>query len=185
MLRHAFTTEKFLSESFKGRIDEMFNVDNYNKAKAQELKDSVQALRPKYTAQLIAASEAIDAENYKIQKSLEEGETIGEYKDKFFSERLFSVMQNEASEDKFVNERGMLIQVMDPGFQVPLKPSNPLNYRAHFYAPVKHFMGFTMDTLYFNLGVIWFMTILLYVSLYYEWMGKSLRFLGSLGKKDK
>lgn len=184
VLDDAFRNEKFLSKSFAGKFDEFFDVESYSKAKAKILKDSVLALRPKYTAQLIMASEAIDSVNYDIRKSLPEGVSIGHYKDQYFSERLFSVMQNEGSEDKFVDERGMLIQVMDPGFMVPKKPSNPLNYRAHFYAPLKHFAGMTFDTLYFNLAIIWFMTAIFYVALYYEWMAKFMTFLGNIGKKD-
>ncbi|MGB0522798.1 MAG: hypothetical protein ACPGJS_07550, partial [Flammeovirgaceae bacterium] len=184
VLRHAFATEKFLSKQFEGRLDELFDVKTYSKEKAQELKAAVVALKPLYTAQLLRASESIDSVNYVIKKSLPEGETIGQYKDQYFNERLYSIMQNEASEDKFVNERGMLIQVMDPGFQEPLQ-AGPLNYRAHFYAPIKHFAGMRIDTLTFNMIMIWFMTAIFYVALYYEWIAKFIGFLGNLGKKER
>ena len=53
-------------------------------------------------------------------------------------------------------------------FSEPPQPSNPLNYRAHMYAPAKHFMGMTIDTFWFNIGVIWTMTIILYITLYFN-----------------
>jgi len=77
--------------------------------------------------------------------------------------------------------------MMDPGFRAPYPAPperHPLNYRAHFYAPVKYFVSDEpIDTFVFNLLAIWLMTALLYVSLYFEWMGKAMDFLGNLGGK--
>ena len=87
------------------------------------------------SGQLIMATDAIDSVNRAIRDNLPPDLTLGHYKDKYFSERLFSVMQNEDSQDKFVKERGKIIQVTDPGFQLPIVDGNPLDYRAHLYAP--------------------------------------------------
>ena len=202
ILKDAFKHDKHLSEGFsyskrvdgeevqitvdpyKDKLDEMFNPETYTKETAQQLRKDVEYLKPVYTKQLIAATDSIDNVNRNIQKELPPGLTLGHYKDKYFSERLFSIMQNESSEDKFVKERCKIIQVMDPGFQPPIQDGNPLDYRAHFYAPVKYFAGMVWDTFTFNMMIIWFMTGLLYISLYYEWLAKAITYLGNIGGKE-
>jgi hypothetical protein len=48
------------------------------------------------------------------------------------------------------------------------------NGRAHFLASQKNFFGYSVDTLFFNLGMIWLMSAFLYISLYYKWLRKML-----------
>jgi hypothetical protein len=48
--------------------------------------------------------------------------------------------------------------------------------RAHFYAPYKNVGGLKIDTLWFNVLVIWFTSLLLYVALYYDLLRKALDF---------
>ena len=57
-----------------------------------------------------------------------------------------------------------LIQRMDPIFD---KPDSRIG-RAHMFAPVKRLGIFEIDTYWFNLLVIWFMTISAYLVLYYN-----------------
>jgi hypothetical protein len=42
--------------------------------------------------------------------------------------------------------------------------------RAQFYASYKTFGKYEVKTFWFNLGVLWFMSILLYVCLYFNWL---------------
>jgi hypothetical protein len=64
------------------------------------------------------------------------------------------------------NER--LIQRVYPIYQDEHKPRNLFDFSANFYQPTKHFFGYSMDTLYFNLSVIWFMTFCLFVTAYFD-----------------
>ena len=50
--------------------------------------------------------------------------------------------------------------------------------RAHFYAPVKIIGNRSVDTLWFNIMVIWLMSVILYITLYFDVIRKSLNFLG-------
>ena len=70
----------------------------------------------------------------------------------------------------------------------PEKPSNPLNYRAQFFAPVKYFAGNYIDTYWFNVVVIWLMSMVLYATLYTELLRKLMKYFGNLSfsaKKNK
>ena len=43
-----------------------------------------------------------------------------------------------------------------------------IDFDAQFYLPSKHFMNVTIDTFYFNLSVIWSISIILYITLFYN-----------------
>lgn len=66
-----------------------------------------------------------------------------------------------------------LIRQQDPVFRYP-EAENLFDFRSHFYAPQKHFLGIYMDTFIFNILMVWFMTIVLYVSLYYDSFKKAM-----------
>jgi ABC transport system ATP-binding/permease protein len=48
------------------------------------------------------------------------------------------------------------------------------NGRAHFLASQKNLFGLSVDTFIFNVGIIWLMSIFLYIALYYNWLRKLL-----------
>jgi hypothetical protein len=48
------------------------------------------------------------------------------------------------------------------------------NGRAHFLASQKKLFGLSVDTFIFNVGIIWLMSIFLYIALYYNWLRKLL-----------
>jgi hypothetical protein len=65
------------------------------------------------------------------------------------------------------------------------------NGRAHFYAAEKVLFGKTIDTVWFNIAVIWLSTILLYILLLFNGLKRLVDFLSGLslfpkaGKKRK
>ena len=48
------------------------------------------------------------------------------------------------------------------------------NGRAHFLASQKNIFGYTVSTFNFNVGIIWLMSVFLYLALYYNWLRKML-----------
>lgn len=97
--------------------------------------------------------------------------------------------QNEALEQTLKNKNdlgpqclekdGQLIQRTDPVF---LYPTN--NYGgAHFYAPKKKIFGKYFETFWFNISVIWLMSISLMITLYFDVLKKLLDGLGALMDK--
>jgi hypothetical protein len=73
--------------------------------------------------------------------------------------------------ERIIEFEGQLYQQINPIFIDP-RPSGPLDYRAHFFAPKKHLLGSDLSTFLFNNIVIWIMTVLLYLTLYFELLRK-------------
>lgn len=96
-------------------------------------------------------------------------------KNENFNNALSNLMLNRTSNRKIIRSNKRLIRKKDPIYQIP-----NCNYgRAHFLAPVKKIGNFTINTFWFNNMVIWLMSILLMISLYFDLLRKLLNFKAS------
>jgi len=91
---------------------------------------------------------------------------------------IANIVQNKNAEVCIILEDGELIERTDPIYNYP-KPLFSLDFRTHFFAPVKHFAGEFYDTLLFNIAIIWSMTGALYIALYFKLFKKFLKLFGS------
>jgi hypothetical protein len=121
---------------------------------------------------------------YHLENSPEYEFDYNEYKNRYQNESLIDLVRNLSVKERIIEYNGRLIQQVDPVFNPPRHPSNFLDYRTHFFAPEKYLFGLRLSTFWFNLLVIWLMTLLLYVALYFEWLKKAIQFFETLGKKD-
>lgn len=78
--------------------------------------------------------------------------------------------------EKCLEKGGRLIQRTNP---IYLDPDNN-NGRAHFYAPTKRLLGNTFPTFWFNLTVIWLMSVFMMITLYFDVLKKILDFFGNI-----
>lgn len=90
------------------------------------------------------------------------------FKKLYYNENLETLVRNNETKNRLIEVNNHFIRKIDLIFFDPPKPNNPLNYRAHMYAPHKHIFGLTIDTFWFNVSVIWSMTIILYLTLYFD-----------------
>jgi ABC transport system ATP-binding/permease protein len=103
-----------------------------------------------------------------LRQQNEEGFDVNTYKNRYFNDAMSDLVRNVGTEDRILEQHGELVQLIDPIYQVPNNPKHALDYRAHFFAPQKHFLGQYYDTFFFNIVVIWLMSALLYLLLYAE-----------------
>jgi len=95
--------------------------------------------------------------------------------DTYYNEHLADMMKKsfEKEKNKLLIYEHRLVQQIDP---IYLDPSvyNKFDFRAHLYAPRKHFMNRYYDTFWFNFIIIWLFTFILYITLYFETFKKLL-----------
>jgi ABC transport system ATP-binding/permease protein len=104
---------------------------------------------------------------YKMENQKGEPYNVNEAKNKYFNESLADLVRNVNEKNRILEFRGELIQQINPIFVSPT-PKGSLDYRTHFFSPEKNLLGQSMPTFTFNLLVIWIMTIMLYITLYFE-----------------
>ncbi|QHT71224.1 ATP-binding cassette domain-containing protein [Rhodocytophaga rosea] len=86
----------------------------------------------------------------------------------YYNETVEKLVTNNTAEDRIVEFQGKLMQKIYPVYLYPLPKNELLDTKAHFFAPVKYAFGRYVPTLYFNLGIVWLMTGLLYLTLYFK-----------------
>ncbi len=81
------------------------------------------------------------------------------------------LVMNTGSSEYYRETEAGLMQKIAPIYKEP----DYNNGRAHFFASEKRVLDLSIPTLYFNVFVIWFMSLFLYAALYYNWFRKLFR----------
>jgi ABC transport system ATP-binding/permease protein len=107
-----------------------------------------------------------------LTSSAETKNSFDELSKKYQNESVIRMVENSNDAVRIAEWEGELVQKIYPIYFVDHRPTNGFDFRENFYVPTKYFLGKKYDTLYFNITIIWSMTILLYVALYFEWLKK-------------
>ena len=155
---------RFKNQQFKFLEDLV--PEKFSEKTAQDVRDVFSALHKLYSKKF---NEATAKKDKKIQ------EMGGGDPDKFLSikmknhnESLSDLVISKSDNTKILEVDGKLIQQMDPIFLDPQNISNWLDFRTHFFAPTKHFLGKLYSTFSFNMCFIWMLSLTLYLTLYFE-----------------
>lgn len=97
----------------------------------------------------------------------------------YHNESIADLVMKTFEKNKILQYKDELVQQTDPIYRDPI-PNHFLDYRSHFFAPRKYFMGTYFDTFWFNICFIWFMSVILYLTLYYESLKWALELFGKI-----
>ena len=97
----------------------------------------------------------------------------------YTNEAIGEIVRGKIQLEKIQEYNNRLIQKSNLIYKDP-NPDHTLDFRSQFYTPTKHFLGQTFDTLYFNIAIIWFFSVLFSVTLYFDVLSKVIRGLGSV-----
>lgn len=92
---------------------------------------------------------------------------------KYQNNEVSVMVENKQDIKRVVEWDGELVQKIYPIYFNEHRPNHFFDFRDNFYIPAKYFAGQKFDTLYFNLTMIWLMTLFFYVTLYYELLKKA------------
>ena len=84
------------------------------------------------------------------------------------NEAVATLVKNTTTEHRILEHNNELIQKVYPVYMDHEFPKHLLDFRAQFYSANKHIFGLHLDTLLFNVLVIWFMSLFLGIALYYD-----------------
>ncbi|OFX38165.1 MAG: ABC transporter [Bacteroidetes bacterium GWA2_40_15] len=97
----------------------------------------------------------------------------------YFNYKLQEIVTKPYERKKILEYNNTLIQNTDPIYLEPAK-RGLLGFRTHFYTPSKYIFGIKTDTFVFNILAVLLSTLFLYVTLYFELLGKAIRFIENL-----
>lgn len=149
-----------------GRIDS---------ATARHLTGKLDRMRQIFLDRKNRADSLKDAESGILQKRIGR-DRLAEMKARYTNERLTSLVKDYEAKDLILETKDGFLRKYEPGFMKAESPSG----RAHFYAPAKTLGSREIDTFVFNLAVVWGISAILYVALYFNLFEKVVTFFGKL-----
>jgi ABC transport system ATP-binding/permease protein len=152
---------KFDSTIYKNSIEfletlKKFYINRYNKADQQK-----------------------DNKTSGLTNTTEKEKSFENFRKSYQNEAITELVRNTMETNRIIEKNGKLIQKIYPIYKDP-DPDHIVDFDAQFYMPAKHFLNRNIDTLYFNIGVIWSMTLVLALALYWEILRKVIDALGNI-----
>jgi ABC transport system ATP-binding/permease protein len=169
---------KKVTTSVIGRI----NVKDYNADVVGGIKTYLGKIKDYYINVQNSSYKKMDDVNLSMQKTPADKERFLLLKATCDNENLNNLVKNASELNRCIEKNGKLIQQIDPIFEDPIESKLG---RAHFFAPRKYFLVGYFSTYWFNICVIWFMSVILIVTLYFDLFKKVLDGLGSLASFRK
>jgi ABC-type multidrug transport system ATPase subunit len=150
----------------KMNINKLMSLSTFDIRNEQILSDYLLDIKNYYNNLYNAASIARNKMMGEIQKSMQNKEDFIIFRDNYQNENLSDLVKNSNTVNKVIEFNNELIQKVDPIYL------DGLGFRAHFFAPTKQFFNKQIDTFWVNLGVIWFLSAILFISLYFNTLKK-------------
>ncbi|MBK7628177.1 MAG: ATP-binding cassette domain-containing protein [Bacteroidales bacterium] len=163
-----FQKEKLLTPDIPFEGIESLKPDKITKELVADALLYVEKLRKYYIAYSNNAKDRKDALVTRLQA--EDNEGFLKTRDRYANESLEEFVTNKNETVRFVEFNGEIIQKLEPIF---MEPKHSF-IKAHFYSPTKQVFGWKVDTYVVNVVVLWFMTTLLYLALYFRLLKKLL-----------
>ncbi len=97
----------------------------------------------------------------------------------YYNYKLEEIVTKPYERKKILIYNNSLIQNIDPIYLDP-EEDGFFDFRTHFYAPSKYIFGIKTDTFFFNISIVLLSTVLLYILLYFEVLGKVIYFFDNI-----
>lgn len=106
-----------------------------------------------------------------MTSSPKKADAFNKLKNDYTNEQINSLVFNNKEKTRILAHKNRLVQQIYPIYTEP-EPDHFLDFGALFYVPEKHFAGYYMETLWFNTIMMWMMTLVLIIALYYDVLKK-------------
>jgi hypothetical protein len=165
-------------------LDKDWTLDDFTPALNKSLEDYFGNYKKSYQLLYNKVVAAREKKMYDLENVEGSDYDVNEYKNKYYNESLADLVKNVKEKERIIEFNGHLIQQINPVFQEPIA-SGPLDYRAQFLAPSKNLLGRSFSTYFFNILVIWAMTAMFYIMLYFEALRKGIDALSNVSLTKK
>ena len=171
VLRHAFALEKIAVPEIRFAYLDQLTPSTYNVAinkAAYSYTDQLLSYYGKAFARFNGKKEAL--RSFMVNKN---EKVYNELRAQYHNESISDLVKRPFEKNKILQFGNELVQQYEPIFKDP-SPKGFFDFRSHFLAPQKYFAGNYIDTYWFNVAMIWLMSILLFIALYFELLKKLL-----------
>lgn len=146
---------------------ELLTVETFDEQVFEAGMEFIKALKKLYNNRYNKAFKEKDEAIQAMTKTEEDRARYLSMKSEYENESIAIMVKNTAIQDRIIESDGHLIQKIYPIYSRP-HPTHPFDFRTTFLAPEKHFLGGYFPTLYFNTAMIWLMSIILIITVYFD-----------------
>ncbi|HZY80638.1 MAG TPA: ABC transporter ATP-binding protein, partial [Cyclobacteriaceae bacterium] len=148
-----------------------FTLETYDSAVFNETSNFLEALKKYYVNRYNTADRDKEKLVKRLTNSSEQEKEFEALRQSNQNEAITELVKNMAETNRIIEKDGRLVQKFYPVYKDP-EPDHMVDFDAQFYMPAKHFLNQNIDTFFFNIGVIWSMSFVLAITLYYEVLKK-------------
>lgn len=149
-------------------VYDKLNVKEFDENVYNETRDFLATLKRVYINRYKEALHKKEQIINSISGSPQKRIAFEDLKKNYYNERIEDMVKNSNDAIRIMRYKNKLIQKIYPIFQIKENPRNLFDFRTIFYAPQKYFLGLHVDTLWFNVAMIGFMTVVLVITLYFD-----------------
>jgi hypothetical protein len=124
-------------------------------------------LKRYYIRRYNTADEQREKRIFNYTSTPEKEEAFSRYREAYHNDAITELVKNTSETHRIIEQDGKLIQKIYPIYKDP-NPEHAIDFNAQFYMPRKHFLNRNIDTFFFNTGVIWSMSLVLALTLYFD-----------------
>lgn len=129
-------------------------------------------LKNYYTARINRAATEREKFIEKQTNTDEKALAYENFRKRYANKTVGEWVKNVSNMERIVEYEGRFIQKFYPIYMEEHRPKHVLDYTANFYQPTKYFAGRVYNTLYINIAVIWILTAILFITLYFDLLRK-------------
>ncbi len=153
------------------------NINDFNREVAEETMGYLIYLRLHFSQ--VAREAAVERDRIYRELEIQMGtDALNNMRQQYHNKALADIVLNRHELNLIHKTDYRLVQKKDPVYLIPDSDIG----RAHFYAPVKKFNNQYVDTLWFNISVLWLMTLTLYLLILVDIPRKVVNSVGSIIK---
>jgi len=153
----------------------MLSVDKFDNWAADRTEIFLNTLGRLYSNSFNEANNKKEKAIFMLTKSPEKKKQFEYLRDNYYNKTVANLVRNTNDPNRIIEYDGRLVQKIYPVFMEP-QPDHAFDFRTQFYAGEKYFGGYIFNTLQFNIAIIWLMSIILFVMLYYDVLRKIVTF---------
>jgi len=145
----------------------LLEPESFDSAVFEKTSKFLQTLKQYYTNRGSDASKKKQEKTDALTALLGGQKEFDTYRRSHQNEAISVLVKNQDEPFRIIESNGRLVQKIYPIYKEP-DPNHFIDFDAQFYLPAKHFLSKSIDTFYFNLTVIWSMSLVLYITLYFD-----------------
>jgi len=172
LLKAEIEKELELVGADKLNVRDQFNSQDFDSVTFNETNLFLQVLNRLYVKKGKVARETKDKEIRDRTNTIEKQLAFYELRDHYENTGVIELVENKITADRILEYDGELIQKIYPIYYEPIYPKTALDFRTKFFAPKKHFAGVLIDTLIFNVLILWVMILVMVFTLYFDLLRK-------------